>query len=85
MAYSVVDISEAMVEISKLSTGELKDLCNCSSDERYDQLVEQSQRVSSHLNYLIQCKYSSSFGLTLSPLVNLLLRRSRASKLSVKC
>lgn len=40
------DISEALAEFDKLSNDELKDLCNSSSNEKYDELVKQSEKVS---------------------------------------
>lgn len=40
------DIADALAEFDKLSNDELKELCNSSSDEKYDELVKQSQKVS---------------------------------------
>lgn len=45
MSFQGVVVTEAMAEISKLSTGELKELCNSTSDEKYDEFVEKSQKV----------------------------------------
>lgn len=41
------DIADALAEFDKLSNDELKELCNSSSDDKYDELVNQSAKVSS--------------------------------------
>lgn len=45
MAIHQPDISRAAPEVSKLSTEELKELCNATSNDRYDQFVNDSEQV----------------------------------------
>lgn len=46
MAVQQADLVNAFAELAKLSTEELKELCNSPSDEKYDELVNQSDKVS---------------------------------------
>lgn len=39
------DVSSSLAELSKLTNDELKDLCNSSSDEKFDELVNNSEMV----------------------------------------
>lgn len=47
MAVQQADVASALEELNKLSTEELKALCNSSSDEKYDELVNQSDKAKS--------------------------------------
>lgn len=47
MAVQQADVTSALEELNRLTTEELKDLCNSSSDEKYDEFVNQSDRVKS--------------------------------------
>jgi len=40
------DMEAALAEIAKLSTEELKELCNETSDDKYDELVNKTNKVS---------------------------------------
>lgn len=40
------DITTGLAEIYKLSTDELKELVNSSSDEKFDEIANQSEKVS---------------------------------------
>lgn len=46
MAVYQADLQQISAEISKLSNEQLKELCNDTSDERYDKLLEQVEQVS---------------------------------------
>lgn len=46
MAILHADIAYALAEINKLTTDELKELCNSTSNAKYDELVSQSDKVS---------------------------------------
>lgn len=85
MAYQAADIAEAIAEINQLSTEELKELCNSTSDEKYDQLVAKSQKVSLSLVEFILLSRSPQ--LTKSSLPHLVQRpfRLRLLKLNVIC
>lgn len=45
MAIQQSDITNALAELSKLTNDELKELCDSSSNEKYDELVNQSDKV----------------------------------------
>lgn len=46
MAIQSADLAEAMANISKLTTEELKEWFNSESTDKYDELVMQTERVS---------------------------------------
>lgn len=46
MAISQADLASGLAEIHNLSIDELKELCNTSSNEKYDDIVNKSDRVS---------------------------------------
>lgn len=46
MAIQQTEIASALAELAKLSSDELKELCNSSSHDKYDELVNQTDRVS---------------------------------------
>lgn len=47
------------LQVSKLSTDELKELCNSSSDDKYNELVNQSDTVS--IPYQVQFQIMLTF------------------------
>lgn len=46
MAILQSDLASCLADINKLTNDELKDLCNSESDEKYDELVNKSDKVS---------------------------------------
>lgn len=46
MAIQQADIASGLADISKLSNDELKELCNSTSNEKYDEIVSQNDKVS---------------------------------------
>lgn len=43
---AIPDLASGLAEIAKLSNDELKELCNANSDEKYDEIVGQTDTVS---------------------------------------
>ena len=83
MAVQQQDVADALAELSKLTTDELKELCNSNSNEKYDELVNNSAKVSKRKDLNEPLGYSM-YTTNTNKYVSLLCR-SKAWNLSVKC